>query len=165
MFNIIIAFTNVLTTVCSWTSCYCGHKRLFLSLCCTPEEMKGHLGPDCKLESHSSSRYAGPRQVMSMLVQDRRPSLGLIALHNTVLQAVGGEAAVGLAAVFCSLGLDLFPPGLPALSQWLHEQGDRGEQIAEASQVERTVISLSVVIQEPYKTTATQETVKLGPTF
>lgn len=108
--------------------------------------MKGHLDPDFKLESHSGPRYAGPWQFMSMLVQDRRPSLGFIPLHSAVLQAVWRKAAVGLAAAFCSLGLGLFPPGLPALSKRLHEQGEGGEQIAEASQVERTVISLSVVV-------------------
>lgn len=82
-------FTNVPTTVCSWTSCYCGHKRLFLSPCYTPAEMKGHLGPDLKLESRSGPRYAGPLQVMSMLVQDRRPSLGFHS--STQRRSAGGR--------------------------------------------------------------------------
>lgn len=73
-------------------------------------------------------------------------------LHSAVLQAVRGEAAIGLTAAFCSLVLGLFPLGLPALSQRLQEQGEGGEEIAEPRQVEGTVISLSVVVQEAYKT-------------
>lgn len=50
-----------------------------------------------------------------------------------------------------------FFPGPPVLSQRFHEQGDRGKQIAEPSQVERTVVSLRVVVQEPCETQITGE--------
>jgi len=40
---------------------------------------------------------------------------------------VRGEASVGLAAAFCTLGLGQFFPGLPALSQRLHEEGEGGD--------------------------------------
>lgn len=69
-------------------------------------------------------------------------------LHDAVPEAVGGEAAFGLAAVFF-LVLTQFVPGLPALSQRLHEQGQRGQQVAEARQVEGAVVGLGVVVQEP----------------
>lgn len=85
---------------------------------------------------------------MSMLVQERRHSLVFIPLHSAVLQPVRGEAAIGFTAALSSFGLGQFLPGLPALSQWLHEERQRGEQVAEAGQVERTVVRLSVVIQE-----------------
>lgn len=73
---------------------------------------------------------------------------GCLFLHDAVPQAVGAEAAVGLAAVFFPV-LDQFVPGLPALSQRLHKQGQGGQQVAEARQVEGTVVGLSVVVQEP----------------
>lgn len=74
-------------------------------------------------------------------------------LHDAVPEAVGGEAAFGLAAVFF-LVLTQFVPGLPALSQRLHEQGQRGEQVAEARQVEGAVVGLGVVVQEPCESQA-----------
>lgn len=74
-------------------------------------------------------------------------------LHDTVPEAVGGEAAFCLAAVFFSV-LIQFVPGLPALSQRLHEQGQRGQQVAEARQVEGTVVGLGVVVQEPCESQA-----------
>lgn len=69
-------------------------------------------------------------------------------LHDAVPKAVGGEAAFGLAAVLF-LVWSQFVPGLPALSQRLHEQGQRGQQVAETRQVEGTVVCLGVVVQEP----------------
>lgn len=74
------------------------------------------------------------------------PSLDLILLHDAVLQAIRGEAAVGLTAAFCSLDLGQFPPGPPALSERLHEQRKGREQIAEPGQVEGTVVRLRVVV-------------------
>lgn len=62
---------------------------------------------------------------------------------------VRGEAAIDLTAAFCLLVLGEFFPGLPALSERLHEQREGGEEIAEARQVEGTVIRLRVVVQEP----------------
>lgn len=82
-----------------------------------------------------------------MRLPDRRPFLGVF-LHDAVVQAPGAEAAVGQAAVFFP-ALSQFVPGLPALSQRLHEQGQGGEQVAEACQVEGTVVGLGVVVQEP----------------
>lgn len=64
---------------------------------------------------------------------------------------VRGEAAVDLTAALRLLVLGEFLPGLPALSERLHEQRERGEEIAEARQVEGAVISLRVVVQEPYR--------------
>lgn len=99
-------------------------------------------GPDFKLESEASRPV-----VMSMLVLvEGLPRLSF--LHSAVLQAVRGEAAIGLTAAFCTLDLRLYPPGLPALSQRLHEQGQGGEEIAEPGQVEGTVVRLGVVVQE-----------------
>lgn len=77
----------------------------------------------------------------------------LFFLHDAVPEAVGGEAAFGLAAVLF-LVLSQFVPGLPALSQRLHEQGQRGEQVAEPRQVEGTVVRLGVVVQEPCESQA-----------
>ena len=80
-------------------------------------------------------------------------------LHSAVLQAVGGEAAVGLTAAFRSRGLGHFFSVLPAMGKRLQEQRDGGEQIAEPGQVERTVVCLSVVVQEACKTQAGRLTV------
>lgn len=38
----------------------------------------------------------------------------------------------------------------PAPGQRLHEEGDRGEQVTDSSQVERPVIRLGVVVQETW---------------
>lgn len=77
----------------------------------------------------------------------------MLFLHDAVPEAVGGEAAFGLAAVFL-LVLTQFVPGLPAPSQRLHEQGQRGQQVAEARQVEGAVVGLGVVVQEPWESQA-----------
>lgn len=81
-------------------------------------------------------------------------------LHSAVLQAVRGEAAVGPTAAFRSRVVAQFVAGPPALSQRLHEQGHRGEQIAEAGQVERTVVRLGVVVQETWEMQAVWEIVQ-----
>lgn len=83
-------------------------------------------------------------------------------LHSAVLQAVRGEAAVGPTAAFRSRVVAQFVAGPPALSQRLHEQGDGGEQIADAGQVERTVVRLGVVVQETWEVQAVWEIFFLG---
>lgn len=81
-------------------------------------------------------------------------------LHSAVLQPVRGEAAVGPTAAFRSRVAAQFVAGPPALSQRLHEQGDRREQIAEAGQVERTVVRLGVVVQETWEVQTVWEIVQ-----
>lgn len=84
-------------------------------------------------------------------------------LHSAVLQPVRGEAAVGPTAAFRPRVAPQFVAGPPALSQRLHEQRDRGEQIAEAGQVERTVVRLGVVVQETWEMRAVWEIVQKRP--
>lgn len=71
-------------------------------------------------------------------------------LHSAVLlQAVGGEAAVGpAAALHTAAAAAQFAASLPALRQRLHEEREGGEQVAEAGQVEGAVVGLRVVVQE-----------------
>lgn len=76
------------------------------------------------------------------------PAAGHSFLHSAVLlQAVGGEAAVGPAAALHT-AVAQFAAGPPALRQRLHEEREGGEQVAEAGQVEGAVVGLRVVVQE-----------------
>lgn len=90
----------------------------------------------------SKARVQGPRHAVALTASREHAGSGSKAfprvsfLHSAVLQAVRGEAAVGLTAAFCGLGPGHFVLGLPALSQRLQEQRDGGEQIAEPGQVE-----------------------------
>lgn len=134
----------------------------FFSLACVTFQLKLRVTWVPTLSWSPRSKVCRPMASYEQACWFKIEGLSWVSLlHSAVLQAVGGEAAVGLTAAFCSLVLGQFLPGLPALSQRLHEQGEGGEQIAEPSQVERTVVSLSVVIQEPCKTQTTQELIGL----
>lgn len=84
-----------------------------------------------------------------------RPRPGRSFLHSAVLlQAVGGEAAVGPAAALRSTAaaaVAQFAASPPALRQRLQEEREGGEQVAEAGQVEGAVVGLRVVVQEAWE--------------
>lgn len=101
-----------------------------------------HYSSNFKLVQCASAH--GP--VVTTLIQHQK------FLNRTVLCTVRAEADIGLAASLRPLGLTEFPLAFPTLSQWLHEQGERGEEITQSSQVEGTVVGLGVVIEETWET-------------
>lgn len=94
---------------------------------------------------------AGWRRKASLSLPPHLLPPGCSFLHSAVLlQAVGGEAAVGPAAALhtAAAAMAQFAAGLPALRQRLHEEREGGEQVAEAGQVEGAVVGLRVVVQK-----------------
>lgn len=103
--------------------------------------------------SHAGGQSSRPRWLETEgLPPTPRP--GRSFLHSAVLlQAVGGEAAVGPAAALRSTAAAVaqFAASPPALRQRLQEEREGGEQVAEAGQVEGAVVGLRVVVQEAWE--------------